>query len=233
MVALLLCCVSCSKSLSDEEYVAAAQNSAGWFAQHYELVHDPMVLQYFDTLTARLDRAAAYRASASGPLEHYSGSPWTVLIAKSEVPNAYSLGARTIVLTSGLLLLVNDEAELAAILAHEMAHDILGHTREQYPEQDRRSRPTVAFEPKHELEADEMSIRIINHAAYDARAALTSLARMYRPHAGKVAGAATALGTERLGRSYQQVWRRTDPITPGIVESRSFRRMRARVSALL
>ena len=229
---LFLMLAACSKTLSDQEYEAASQRSANWFAQNYELIHDKQVMQYFDELTSRLDRSAQYERASDGASRHTNGKPWTILVAKSKSPNAFSLGSRTIVVTTGLLTILDTEAELAAVIAHEMAHELLGHTREQYPT-DNSPRPNIVFEPEHELAADELSIQIINHAAYDARGTLMSLARLYRPHGANVVTADRKLANERLGRSYLEVFSHTRPLTPGLIRSRDFARMQARVFAIL
>lgn len=230
---LLLAVGACSKTLSDQELEAAAQNSANWFAQNYQLIQDKQVLSYFDELTTRLDRAAQYERASDGARRHSKGRPWTIIVAKTSSPNAYSLGARTIVLTTGLLEILRSEAELAAVIAHEMAHDLLGHTRLQYDTDNNAQRPKIVFEPSHELAADELSIKIINHAAYDARGTLMSLARLYRPHGGNVAAGDRKLAHERLGRSYFEVLYNTKPLTPGVVKSRNFAKMKARVAGLM
>ena len=48
--------------------------------------------------------------------------------------NAVSCPGGYIVLTRGLLEILNDEAELAALLAHELAHIIAGHAMQSMEE---------------------------------------------------------------------------------------------------
>jgi beta-barrel assembly-enhancing protease len=50
-----------------------------------------------------------------------------ILIVKNEIPNAYSLPNGTIILTTGVLSVINSEEELAGILIHEIAHFVLDH----------------------------------------------------------------------------------------------------------
>ena len=56
-----------------------------------------------------------------------SDIPFKFLILNTDRVNAVSCPGGYILLTRGLLKLVGDESELAALLAHEMAHVIAGH----------------------------------------------------------------------------------------------------------
>ena len=60
--------------------------------------------------------------------------------------NAVSCPGGFIVLTRGLLELLNDESELAALLAHEMAHIIAGHAMQSMEESKTRITADSAFE---------------------------------------------------------------------------------------
>jgi hypothetical protein len=50
-----------------------------------------------------------------------------ILLDRSDVVNAYALGNDIIVVNAGLLLFVQSREELALIIAHEMAHNVLLH----------------------------------------------------------------------------------------------------------
>ena len=51
------------------------------------------------------------------------------IITKSEAPNATSIGGGTIIISQGLLQIVETEDELAGVLAHEIAHDTYAHVQ--------------------------------------------------------------------------------------------------------
>lgn len=61
----------------------------------------------------------------------------------------------------------NDDAELAALVAHELAHNLLGH-RERLKSPKRRIKDVLATE----IEADRLSVWLMANAGYDPAAAL-------------------------------------------------------------
>jgi hypothetical protein len=74
-------------------------------------------------VTITLLRAGTTRAVRVAPLP---ACPSRVHLARSAQRNAYADG-RHVFLTTGLLSLLRSDDELAFIIAHEMAHNILGH----------------------------------------------------------------------------------------------------------
>lgn len=52
---------------------------------------------------------------------------WRFDVARNLAPSAFAAGDGYVVLTDGLVSFVRDESQLAAALAHEMAHVLLGH----------------------------------------------------------------------------------------------------------
>ena len=61
----------------------------------------------------------------------------------------------------------NDDAELAALVAHELAHNLLGH-RERLNQTGRKTKNVLATE----IEADRLSVWLMANAGYDPAAAL-------------------------------------------------------------
>ncbi|CAN5827901.1 hypothetical protein BH11BAC3_BH11BAC3_14910 [soil metagenome] len=55
-------------------------------------------------------------------------SPLLLLIDRSESVNAYSLGNNVIAVNLGLICYAQNREELALVIAHELAHNILGHS---------------------------------------------------------------------------------------------------------
>jgi len=70
------------------------------------------------------------------------GRPGTfaVRVLRTGAPNALAFDDGTILLTTGLLATLKTEAELEALLAHEVAHVTLDHTLSRYRSGQRRSR---------------------------------------------------------------------------------------------
>jgi predicted Zn-dependent protease len=145
------------------------------------------------------DRLAA---ASERPADRYR-----VTILNSPVVNAFALPNGNIYLTRGLLALSNDTAELAAVIAHEMAHVLARHAAdrqelERTAELVNRVRTNVlrdepgaraageqgrlafaSFSRQQELEADALGVRLIARAGFDPYGAtrfLQSLARTIR-----------------------------------------------------
>lgn len=120
------------------------------------------------------------------PNERYS-----ITLLNSPVVNAFALPNGNVYITRGLLVLANDTAEIASVLAHEMAHVITRHAvdrqeLERTAQLVNRVRSDVlqdqaaakvlnaqgrvsiaAFSRQQELEADALSVRIIARAGFD------------------------------------------------------------------
>lgn len=79
--------------------------------------------------------------------------------------NAVADGA-VVQLTTGVIQEAQDDGELAFIIAHEMAHNILGHRK--WLDQVGRSAANVR---KAEIEADRLGLRLMRAAGYDPMAA--------------------------------------------------------------
>jgi Zn-dependent protease with chaperone function len=58
--------------------------------------------------------------------------PWTFAVIDSKVPNAFSAPGGYVLVTTGLLAQVENEAQLAGVLAHEVAHVTLRHALHVY-----------------------------------------------------------------------------------------------------
>lgn len=138
------------------------------------------------------------------PASQTPTEPYRVTILDSPVVNAFALPSGDIFVTRGLLALANDGSEVAAVMAHEIAHVTAHHAaqraelektaalftrvsaqvldRPQEGEQvEARMKLSIAhFSRQQEFEADKIGIAVIAKAGYDPYAAsrfLTSLGR--------------------------------------------------------
>lgn len=126
--------------------------------------------------------------------------PYRITILNSPAINAFALPGGYLYVTRGLLALASDSSEVAAVLAHEMAHVTANHAAaRQNKARDAQivsravadvdpasrevalasSRRTLAtFSQQQELEADAMGVRTIGKAGYDPFAAARFLTTM-------------------------------------------------------
>ena len=133
------------------------------------------------------------RYSAGG-----SGIPWRFAVVRNLAPNAFSIGAGYVYITEGAVTFAQSESELAAIIAHELGHQLAGHFCSQatyadsgglfdifsaaQPPPDRHVvgagsvRQTI--DPRKEEQADQIAVSILQAAGYEPRALLQVARRL-------------------------------------------------------
>jgi predicted Zn-dependent protease len=138
------------------------------------------------------------------PVSDAPGVRYSVSVLNTPVVNAFALPDGQLFVTRGLLALANDEAEAAAVLAHEMAHvsarhaaarieqaqnALLGSRVLQAVTGDRQLSQAVltssalslaSFSRAQELEADQIGIRTVFRAGFDPYGAIRLLENMER-----------------------------------------------------
>jgi predicted Zn-dependent protease len=163
-----------------------------------------------------VDQVIAKLASASGQ----AGTRYEATLLNSPVVNAFALPNGRLYLTRGLLALANDQAEIASVVAHEIAHVQARHAVERAEMQQRselvqrvvaqvlddpvagaavqaRSKVTIAsFSRNQELEADLIAVKAIAAAGYDPYGASRFLASL-----GRTTNHRAMLTGDRPGRS--------------------------------
>ncbi|HEU0133573.1 MAG TPA: M48 family metalloprotease, partial [Allosphingosinicella sp.] len=128
----------------------------------------------------------------------------TFTLVNSDVVNAFAVPGCYIYITRGLMGIVNSEAELASVLAHEVGHIVAAHNRRQQRRSLWRSIGvwavgtitgsedlsriagraaeyfTLRYSRKQEYEADDLGVRYLAAAGYDPYAASDMLAALGR-----------------------------------------------------
>ncbi|MBT3938723.1 MAG: M48 family metalloprotease [Pelagibacterales bacterium] len=134
-----------------------------------------------------------------------SGIPntrWTFTILDSPIVNAFALPGGYVYVTRGLLALANDEAEIASVIGHEIAHVTARHTAQRHAKSTLSGigldllsivvgQPIItnlasigvqgvlsSFSRSEELEADELGIQYIFKAKYDPEGSYRFLSRL-------------------------------------------------------
>ena len=127
---------------------------------------------------------------------------WTFTILDSPIVNAFALPGGYVYITRGLLALANDEAEIASVIGHEIAHVTARHSAQRHAKSTFSSlglnilnivvgQPVItnianigmqgvlsAFSRSEELEADELGIEYIINAKYDPKGSYRFLTRL-------------------------------------------------------
>jgi predicted Zn-dependent protease len=97
---------------------------------------DQMGLQAFDTLKKEktISNNGQYNQVANciaGAITQQIGGQWEVVVFEDASPNAFALPGNKIGVHSGMLKLINNQDQLAAVIGHEIGHVLAKHSNER------------------------------------------------------------------------------------------------------
>src|SRR5437868_12181926 len=107
---------------SKEQDVQVGQESAAQVRKQMTLVKDSFLNQYVNTVGKRLANAQEAKDS---------GFPFTFEVVADPSISAFALPGGQMFINTGLLKSVDNEAQLAGVMGHEMSHVILRHGTNQ------------------------------------------------------------------------------------------------------
>jgi predicted Zn-dependent protease len=110
--------------MSEQQEIQIGRESDAEVRRQMGLYDDAGLQRYVADVGLRLAGAA-----------HRPSLPWTFAVVDESAVNAFALPGGFIYLTRGILPFLRDEAELAAVLAHEVGHVDARHSAEQYSQQ--------------------------------------------------------------------------------------------------
>jgi predicted Zn-dependent protease len=156
------------------------------------------VSQYVQRLGERLANVGDYR--------HYHN--WRFSVVRNLAPNAFSIGDGYVFITDGAVKFTQNESELAAILAHEIGHQLAGHfcnthnngdlfdifspLETQQQQQVGVGSMTQLIDPVKEQQADQVALSILQSSGYNPHAMLDITRRL------PAGGAAHLMDTNRI-----------------------------------
>jgi predicted Zn-dependent protease len=103
--------------ISEAQEIQIGRQSAQEVSQALGLVENEALQQYVQRVGAELARES-----------ERPGLPWTFRVVEDPTPNAFALPGGFIFLTRGMMDLMDSEAELAAVLGHEIGHVTARHS---------------------------------------------------------------------------------------------------------
>lgn len=167
-----------SSANAPELELQASIATTTWLEKNFGIINDLELRELISRMQQRLSAAASQIAKQR---ETYYPESWDIFVLNTEIPNAFSTGSGVIFLTRGLIKESQSEAELASIISHEMAHQMLAHIQRAIAEQGLSDQmPEFQFALDHELDADELGFMILERARYDVRYSLSALTTVYR-----------------------------------------------------
>ena len=99
-------------------------------------------------------------------LKGEAGCGGELSLLNSGEQNAWSDGSRVAV-TTGMMRLAHSDDELAFVVAHEMAHNLLGHSRSSVSQ--------IFGARRSEIDADQMAVRLMTYAGYQPESGINFL----------------------------------------------------------
>src|SRR5438874_2445412 len=115
--------VGCSKGLGNwysvEKQIAMGKQYSQQIESSVKMVQDPVVSEYVNRIGQNLVRNSDARV------------PFTIKVVDSDDVNAFALPGGFFYVNSGLILAADEEAELAGVMAHEIAHVAARHATRQ------------------------------------------------------------------------------------------------------
>jgi predicted Zn-dependent protease len=161
--------------------------------------------------------------------------PWRFTVLRDRSPYAFSIGSGFVYIADGALGFAQNESELAAILAHEIGHQLAGHFCERDSPRHGNDDPSgvrreqvgtlvQVIDPRKELEADQYAVDILRDAGLDPRAML-EVAKRLPAHSG------SGLGRPENERvlALQNRLRHFRWVGPSAQDSYEFRRLREHI----
>jgi predicted Zn-dependent protease len=107
--------------LSEAQEIAIGQQSDAEIRREMGVYDDPALQRYVADIGHRL-----------AALSHRPHLPWSFTVVDHPAVNAFALPGGYIYITRGILPYLDDEAELAGVLGHEIAHVTARHAAQQY-----------------------------------------------------------------------------------------------------
>ncbi len=165
LIAFFLCLAlsSCGKNISYQQEEEASLSTLQWLNQNYAIYKNPEAEEILQSIAKRLQNSFTHR-TIKEKIVNNKIKKWEIYVIRANELNAFSLGAGRIVITTNLLGHLNSEAEFAAILAHEMSHQLLAHNQQALAN---RTNVHTFFSEEQELQADSLGIKIMDVAGYN------------------------------------------------------------------
>ena len=110
--------------LSEADEISLGQQTDQEIVQTYGVYEDAALNAYVNNLGQRI-----------AAITHRPNLPYTFKVLDTPVVNAFAVPGGYVYLTRGILAYMNNEAELAGVIGHELGHVNMRHSAQQYTQQ--------------------------------------------------------------------------------------------------
>src|SRR4026209_2117990 len=107
--------------MSEAQEISAGQEADAQVKKEMGIYNDPNLQEYVSSIGLKLAQ-----------LSERPNLPWHYSVVDVPAINAFALPGGYIYITRGILPFLNDEAELAGVLGHEIGHVTARHSAQQY-----------------------------------------------------------------------------------------------------
>jgi predicted Zn-dependent protease len=231
---------------SVERQAAVGRSLAQQIELHTKFVSDPVVTEYVNRIGKNIVRNSDAQV------------PFTFKVSDSDVVNAMALPGGFFYINSGLLLAVDEEAEVAGIVAHEIAHVAACHAGRAWSTSDVAAMPSIpitlppggvddmtrmggilTFTRGFEAEADYLGIEYTHRAGYDPSALVSFFDKIHamenvpwRPGAVAKSFATHPQNADRIEKSQKEIRSILPARQQYVVTNSEFDEVRARLAAI-
>jgi predicted Zn-dependent protease len=127
-----------------------------------KIIHDPVIEEYVNRIARNIVKNSD------------SKTPFTIKVVDTDEINAFALPGGYFFINSGLILAADNEAQLAGVMAHEIAHVAAHHqaremTRMHYADAGMVPGTFLQFQRDFEEQADWLGVQYMYKAGYDPR----------------------------------------------------------------
>jgi metalloendopeptidase OMA1, mitochondrial len=142
-------------------------------------------VQHVRQIVARIIRAAGIRPLQREINLHLEGYrfEWEVNVIRSNQINAFALPGGKMVVFTGILLVAENDSQLATVLSHEIAHVLAHHASERVAREQSGVAGLLrrrAYDRSQESEADKIGLFLMTFAGYEPEEAVRFWQRMQR-----------------------------------------------------
>jgi len=157
----------------------------------------------------------------------------TVKVVMNDEVNAYNLPGGFIYVNSGLVLATDDEASLACMLAHEVAHVAARHGVKYLVRSARLAAPEsrMKFYRRLEREADLLALEYVSLAGYDPTAFVRFFEKVRKQRLASITRDHPSL-QERISRARTEIATILPQTTYSVVTTKEFDEIKIRLSSL-
>ncbi|CAG9462853.1 unnamed protein product [Pedinophyceae sp. YPF-701] len=165
------------------QIVAQARQRGALLPPHHKL---SMLVQRVGEALTRVVEEGARKGEGGGFQEHLASVQWRFYVIDEPVANAFATAGGSVVIYTGLINLMQNVDDLAAVMAHELAHIVARHSGERMT-RSLMSMPAQIFislgaglppgfgsvflelpqSRQNEMEADSIGLQIMSKACFD------------------------------------------------------------------